>query len=520
MSTAGKLIRNGIMMSAAALLIQTAGMGFNVYMSSKIGAEGMGLFSLISSVYRFAVTFSLSGIGLAATRMAAEEFARGSGAGAMSAVKKCAAYALIFSGAAAFAMFLSAEYVSSKVLGDARCCLSIKILAISLPFLSVSSAFDGYFTAKRAVRKNALSLILEQTVRMTAAVMLLELIVPPGVEYACAAVSVGITLSEAISFFYMWISCIKSNASAFPGKPPSGGQTAHMLSIAVPIALSSYLRSGLSTLREILIPSGLKKYGGSYEQALGSYGVIQGMTMPILSFPAVFLNSFSGLLMPEMARYYQQGYRVSIRNAAGRVIRVTLLFSFGAAAVLTAFSGEIGMLLYDSAAVGRYLLILAPLVVVMYLDTAVDSMLKGINEQLANVRYNVFDSALSLVLVAVLLPKFGIGGYLAVIFISEVFNTTLSLRRLLKVTGLRINLVWWVLIPAACASGSMLMSKLLCVAGGTQPPTLLTVVCAFLGISVYCTLLYVTGTVTADDIRAAADTLGGRECVEKTRDGT
>lgn len=508
MSTAAKLIKNGLLMSAASLIIQVAAMGFNVYMSNKIGAEGMGLFSLVSSVYRFAITFSLSGIGFAATRMAAEEFAKNSGKGALDAVKRCALYALIFSSAAAFGMYASAETVSVKFLGDIRCVLSIKILALSLPFLSVSSAFDGYFTAKRSIKKNASSLIIEQTVRMFSAVMLLELFVPSGVEYACAAVSLGIVMSEGVSFFYMLFSCLHSGAKEKGSLPSRRGQTSRMLSIAVPIALSSYLRSGLSTMREVLIPSGLEKYGGSYEQALASYGVIQGMTMPILYFPAVFLNSFSGLLMPEMARYYQQGYKVSIRNAAERVIRITLLFSLGAAALLTAFSNELGMLFYSSREVGRYLLILAPLVIVMYLDTAVDSMLKGINEQLANVRYNVLDSGLTLILVATLLPKFGITGYIAVIFISEIFNITLSLRRLIKVTGLKINITGWIVMPASCAAAAMLISRLpLSFAETGEPSVILTLISAVIGIAVYCALLRVSGSVTAEDISTATEAL-------------
>lgn len=497
MSTARKLIKNGLFMSAAALLIQTAAMGFNVYMSNKIGAEGMGLFSLVSSVYRFAITFSLSGIGFASTRMAAEEFAKNNGKGALDAVKRCSLYALVFSLAATFAMFSSAEFVSGKILGDMRCVPSVKALALSLPFLSVSSAFDGYFTAKRCVKKTASSLIVEQTVRMTVAIVFLELIVPPKVEYACLAVSMGITLSEAVSFFYMLVSCVHSGKKEDGEGEIRKGQNSRMLSIAVPIALSSYLRSGLSTAREVLIPSGLKKFGGSYEQALASYGVIQGMTMPILYFPAVFLNSFSGLLMPEMARYYQQGYRVSIRNAAERVIRVTLLFSFCVAGLLTAFSGELGMLFYSSKEVGRYLLILAPLVIVMYLDTAVDSMLKGINEQLANVRYNLYDSALTLILVATLLPKFGIGGYIAVIFISEVFNITLSLRRLIKVTGLKIKVAEWVVIPASCAAAGMIVSRILpFIFPLSAPSVLVTVISSMIGIASYCAFLRMSGVVT------------------------
>ena len=512
MSTAGKLFRNGLMLALAALCVQTAAMGFNVWLSGKIGAEGMGLFSLISAAYRFAMTFSLSGIGLAATRLAAEEFARGSGRGALLATVKCAVYALCFSLAACFTLFVSSDFVSVRFLHDARSAPSLRMLALALPPLSVSAAFDGYFTAKRSVKVTAASLLAEQFLRMGVTVALVELVMPPDIEHACTAVSVGITVSEAASFVFVAFSCLFDRRRTLreSTEKPSPGQTKRLLAIAVPIAISSYLRSGISTFREVLIPSGLKKHGGSYEQALASYGVIKGMTLPLIRFPAAFLDAFSGLLMPEMARYYQLNQRVSIRHAAERVLRVTLLFSIGTSAMLTGFSYDLGALFYrdNAAAVGRTLLLIGPCVFVMYLDTAVDSMLKGLNEQLANVRYNLMDSSLCLALVALFVPRFGIGAYLFVIVFSEFFNTTLSLRRLKKVTGLHLDFKRLLLMPGACAVLAVFVSRLPAFLTHTQTqPPLSAILSLSAGVLLYLVLLRLTRTVGAEDIATAKDVL-------------
>lgn len=48
---------------------------------------------------------------------------------------------------------------------------------------------------------------------------------------------------------------------------------------------------------------------------------------------------------------------------------------------------------------------------VLYLDALVDGMLKGLSEQVANVRYNTITSALDVALLFVLLPRYGLGGY-------------------------------------------------------------------------------------------------------------
>ena len=76
---------------------------------------------------------------------------------------------------------------------------------------------------------------------------------------------------------------------------------------------------------------------------------------------------------------------------------------------------------------------------VLYLDALVDGMLKGLSEQVANVRYNTITSALDVALLFVLLPRYGLGGYVFTFIAAHLVNFALSLRRLLRVTGLRAS---------------------------------------------------------------------------------
>lgn len=64
-------------MTITALILRTIGIFFRIYMSNKIGAEGMGLYQLIFSIYVLAATFASSGICTAVTRMVTDELATG-----------------------------------------------------------------------------------------------------------------------------------------------------------------------------------------------------------------------------------------------------------------------------------------------------------------------------------------------------------------------------------------------------------------------------------------------------------
>ena len=146
---------NSLMLTSAVLLSRVIGISFRVYMSNKIGAEGIGLYQLICTIFLFASTFVTSGVSLAVTRLVTEALARKEYQKAKTAVRRALVLGLFFSLLMGGALFFSADYIGNQVLKDPRTILSLKILAPSLPFMAVSACFRGYFFAVRQVIKTA-----------------------------------------------------------------------------------------------------------------------------------------------------------------------------------------------------------------------------------------------------------------------------------------------------------------------------------------------------------------------------
>ena len=158
------------------------------------------------------------------------------------------------------------------------------------------------------------------------------------------------------------------------------------------------------------------------------------------------------LLIPKLAFAASRGDKETIRNTAGRAIRFTLAFSFFITTLLIVFADPLCRFFFQSAEAGNLLRIMAPIVPLMYVDSVVDGMLKGLDQQLFAFRCNLADSLLRVAAVAVLLPLWGMAGYAAVLFFSEIFNASLSIYRLLRVTELDADPVTWVLLPAVGAA--------------------------------------------------------------------
>ena len=138
-----------------------------------------------------------------------------------------------------------------------------------------------------------------------------------------------------------------------------------------------------------------------------------------------------------------------IDGIINRVLYAALLFSLLVAGVFYAYAGELSNAVYHSSDTKPFLQLLAVLVPVMYLDMAVDGMLKGLDQQLSSMRYNIIDSGLCVILVYFLIPRYSVKGYIITLFVSEILNFYLSLRRLIRVSTLRLN---WrrILNPILC----------------------------------------------------------------------
>lgn len=104
---------------------------------------------------------------------------------------------------------------------------------------------------------------------------------------------------------------------------------------------------------------------------------------------------------------------------------------------------------------------LAPLVPLTYLDVVVDNLLKGLDEQFNSMKYNFTDSLIRVILVLCLLRFWGMESYVGILFFSTIFNASLSLHRLIKVSELRLSLGRHVFLPALCAGAAVSLSGLL-----------------------------------------------------------
>lgn len=432
-------VSTGIL-TLTSLFLRIFSMRFGVFLADRVGEGGMGLYSLVMSVQAFAAALAVSGIGFASSRLTAEAVGRGSDRDILVSLKHCVSYSLFFGLFSCLLFFFLSGPIGKVLLGDENTVPSLRVLALSLPFLSLTTVFSGYFHAVCRVGRAAVSMILEEGVSVGVTFLLLLLFPGGSRGENCFYVALGKLISEIFSFFFaggMLLLDLKKHNHGGGEKTP--GLFQKMKSIALPLAFGSHVRMGLVTLEHTLVPKMLRRNGLTQEEALAGYGLVHGMVLPVVLFPSVLLGAFAGLLIPSLAELNSRKEKNEIDATASRSLSLSLAFSIGTAGILSCFAYEIAVSVYHSPDSFPYIRALAALIPVMYTDTVVDSLLKGLDRQLDSMAINIADALLSVLLVCLLPPFLGVKGYLAAIFLSELFNFALSFSRLLSVCSPRLS---------------------------------------------------------------------------------
>jgi len=454
-------IKNAAILTVSGLALRFIGVIFKVWLASLIGSEGMGLYQLGFSVYVLASTFATSGISTAVTRLCANALASND----IRSAKKVLRYGILLSLFIAlisfFALFVFSDFISENLLFDERCSLSLKIMAISLPFMGCCSCFRGYFLARRKATPPAISQIFEQIIRIAVIFVAVRAMLYKGLTACCGAVFLGDAAAEFLSCFFLYIVYLsdkyKANTTTYStvNSKNLGGE---LIRIAFPITSGRYLNSLLRTVENVIVPKRLRLYNGGGKSALSQFGMIKGMALPLVFFPSTLLGSVSTLLIPELSEAKAKNQTFVVKGIVSRIISLTAICSYIFSAIFFLMGEEIGLLVYKSADVGTLIKLLSPIVPLMYLDSISDGILKGLDKQNFTFKLSVSDSLFRNILIFISLPKFGLKGFIFVMYLSNAYTGFFNLNAVTKTTLCDFDMTKTVIIPITSAYFCTLLS--------------------------------------------------------------
>lgn len=455
-------LTGALILTITSLFVRLIGFAYRIWLSNAIGSEGMGVYSLIMSVYGLCITLSTSSISLAVSRLVAEQLSLGSPANAKRVLKYSVLLSTVLGSVVCFALLAFANPIAIHFLKDERTLLSLRFLAPGLPFIALSSCFRGYFIAQRKTGNAASGQVIEQLFKIGFIVFFIDKWIPYGVEYSCALIVLGLTLGEIICFVYTFLGYLfEKHHDKSKQKPTAKGVMRQILEIIIPVSAASYIRSGLRLFENVLTLDALKKHQPNLDTGTSTYGMLKGMAMPLLTFPLGLMSSFVITLTPEISRLHVSGRKKMLETSISKVLQYTCLASTMIVCIFMSFSRELGLTVYSSTEVGEMLYVLSFLSPFMCLEMVTVSILQGLGEQISSTAYSVADCFLRIVLVMALIPKYGVAGFMVMTVASNLFTSVLNLYKLLKITKVSFKVREWLFKPAIAAAASGQIIKLL-----------------------------------------------------------
>ncbi len=498
------IIFSAMILTIAGIITRILGFVYRIYMSNMIGAEGIGLYQLITPLYSLAWSISCSGFTTTISKFTAEERAKREYGNMGLILKQCvfltSSIALILT----FVFYFFTDIIANNFLNDPRTAMALKILSLCFPFMAAASSIRGYFFGLQESAVPAISQVIEQGVRMVIVFTLAGFFIPMGLEYACALAIIGIVCGEIISFVYVFLAYKKFKMKNIRPKKPSytnAKSLSLILAMAFPLTLNRVTGSLLSTFENVLIPQRLILFGATTEESMAQYGQVTGMAMPLIFFPTAFLIALSISLVPAVSEATAVNNVDSIKDTVGKTLLFTSIMGIGAAALFSVFSGELGMIIYKQD-IKEMLFFLGLMCPFIYMQVVLSGILNGLGKQVFIFRNSLLSSAINIGFIYFLVPKYGVNGFLLGWFISLIIVTMLDLFKIKDSINLDINIFKYFVLPALSSLGSglvlnLLRDNIISIFGNVVG---LIISILLLGIF-YLALIFLTDCITLDDIK-------------------
>lgn len=429
-----RIFYSALMLTGVNLLLRLAGTSFQVYLSSTIGAAGIGLLQLVMSVGSLAMVAGIGGIRTATMYLTAEELGRKRPENVTWVLSSCVLYSVIFSGTVAALLFHFAPWIARVWIGNPDTLDALRLFAAFLPVVCLTGVMTGYFTAANRIGTLAAVEVAEQLSSMALTLTLLRFWAKQDPIRACLCVILGSTLGGLLTLCCLVILRLREHPSSGPRIPVWG----RLGRAALPLALADDLKSGINTLENLMVPKRLAMNPNVLDP-LAAFGLVSGMVFPVIMFPAAILFGLCELLIPEMARCAAAGSSERIRYLMRRSLRVALVYGMTFGGLIFLLRRYLCLRLYGNEDAATFMGLYALMIPMLYCDALTDAMTKGLGQQTACVRYNILTSGLDVIFLYLLLPKYGMMGYFVSFLLTHLINFLLSLRRLLKITGESIS---------------------------------------------------------------------------------
>lgn len=443
MSNRPSLFRSTLMLTGVGLVSQVFGFLYRIAMARLVGAQVLGLYQLIMPAYAVIQSICISGLAVAVSLLSSEYHAHRNEAALRQIMSTGLRGLVALWLPVALTVLFQSEFIARRLLGDPRTQLGLVLLLPVLLLTGVENLQKHQFYGIGAMRLPAGVELGEQVIRSVSIIALLALLSPEAAEHSVGLIVAGLLISEVFSSLALTGGRLRRKHAIGAQAPGKRVAPAHlrrrMAGIAVPVSLTALAGNLMGATTSVLIPKLLVLHGLEAETAMEEFGILLGMTLPLLMIPTAFLNALSLALLPRLTEERELGRMAAFRRTGEKAMLSVSYVILPLIALIATLGPDLGELLFAEPRVGAYILPLAVGVGASCYHSILGCMLNALGKQNQSAAISLFCGALELLLTVILTPRLGLGGFVAGFVCADLLAVGLCLGVVWRSAGVRLN---------------------------------------------------------------------------------
>ncbi len=426
------IIKGTMILTIAGILTKLLGFYNRIFLTRVIGVKELGIYQLIFPIYILVISFCCQGIGTSIIKHVSYYLGKNQNKNAKNVFILGLALSLSLSSICMVLVYSLAKPISIYLLKNTDCGILLKYISIAFPFVATKSSINAYFIARENPKVQALSHFSEQLIRIITAYILVYIIYGFKADASLATICVvsGEVFSGIISIIIISASKERhSTANKFvnytnlPSNPPSSNHklTKAFLQDAIPITANNLIFTLFASLEAILLPAMLFKYYQNSDTAMELYGIITGIVIPFLLFPATITTAISTMLLPAISNAKAHDNFRKIKDAIFLCVSLCLILgiiSILGYLILGQWACEFAFKSKDAGIILKKMCVLCPFI---YICGILSTVLNGLDKAFNNMLINVSGLLIRIICTTLLVPTYGLNAYILGMFLCYIY---------------------------------------------------------------------------------------------------
>lgn len=430
------IIKGTVILTVASLITRLIGFFYRMFLSTQFGEENMGVYQLTSPIMALTYSLCISGFQTAISKYVAAKEGCGQSRAAFSVLLKGMLFSLSLSIPCTAIIYQNADFIAEVFLSELRTAPLIRIIALSIPLSCIHSCINGYYLGRKSAAIPAITQLVEQTVRVLSVFLISHLLTAGGQTPPLCISAIGLlageSMSTLLSVILFAVSAKKIDAAASFNRTDNAKTTIAILKMAAIININRIIVNLFSSTETILLPRSLEKSGLTSAEALSLYGVLCGMVLPLLLFPNALTSAVSVMLLPTVSEANEKNQTERIRSLTARTFTFCFLLGVTCLIFFLLTGKFLGQIMFHSEIAGEYIVKLSFICPLLYLSSALNSILNGKGKTLQCLITQVLGLCIRISFLLLFIPTYGINAYILGLIISQFASTVLTMYFLKK----------------------------------------------------------------------------------------